>query len=137
MPRFNMKRVPAIVAGTDAGSGAHANLTYYAPTELPNGWLMAGHGNAAHMTLFEHKVGSLAGGNDIDQGTYTLDAAKVHAQGLDSCVGFTFYTGGRAIEEVGQEEELEVYFKSSTEGNDDPEWQTFLALFPEGVPPEA
>ena len=136
---------------TDAGIGANADLALSstgvgnllwpsvasAMEEVPEPMTLTALLSPCAMALFEHKVGALAGGNDIDQGTYTLDAAKVHAQGLDSCVGFTFYTGGRAIEEVGQEEELEVYFKSSTEGNDDPEWQTFLALFPEGVPPEA
>eukprot|EP01047_Picozoa_sp_COSAG01_P026290 COSAG01_NODE_1689_length_9488_cov_5.759825_12_plen_731_part_00 len=93
--------------------------------------------------MFVHKVGALGGGNDLAQGMFTLESAQEYARGLDGCVGFTFFG------EPEPDGEVEVFFKSSTEGNEDPAWQTYYAVhggwglfapepeaFEEGVPPE-
>jgi hypothetical protein len=95
------------------------------------------------MVTFVHKVGALGGGNDLAQGMFTLESAQEYARGLDGCVGFTFFG------EPEPDGEVEVFFKSSTDGNEDPAWQTYHAVhggwglfapepeaFEEGVPPE-
>ena len=68
----------------------------------------------------QHKVGALGGGNDLESGTYTLQNAALHCLKMPRCVGFT-YQGV-----PNQQGQLMCYFKSSGEGNQDPNWQTYL-----------
>ena len=70
---------------------------------------------------FNHKTGALAGGNDLEEGSYTLNEAMAHAVKLGPrCCGFTF-----ASAQPTPDGELQCYFKSSQEGNSDPNWQTY------------
>eukprot|EP01043_Picozoa_sp_COSAG02_P046577 COSAG02_NODE_4371_length_5442_cov_3.279057_4_plen_856_part_00 len=70
-----------------------------------------------HLT---HKVGALAGGNDIESGNYTLEEASLRCLSLPNAVGFTFQ--GRP----NQPGKLMCYFKSVGAGNADPNWQTYI-----------
>ena len=75
------------------------------------------------MATYMHKIGALGGGNDIEKGSYTVKDAKMHASKLPACAGFTFCHGGKMGQAGG--EVVEVFFKSSDEGNGDPAWQTW------------
>ena len=68
----------------------------------------------------KHKVGALGGGNDVSSGQYTLEEAFLHCLKLPNGVGFT-YQG-----KPNQQGKLMCYFKSSADGNQDPNWQTYL-----------
>ena len=70
--------------------------------------------------LFDHKVGALGGGSDLEAGSYTLHDAWLHALKMPACVGFT-YQGA-----PNQQGKVQCYFKSSQAGNADPNWQTYL-----------
>eukprot|EP01048_Picozoa_sp_COSAG05_P010443 COSAG05_NODE_920_length_6588_cov_5.627061_2_plen_449_part_00 len=101
---------PSRVAAPPHTSGLYLTPRQFEPSHEPR-----------PARMFTHKVGALAGGNDIEKGHYTLQDAVAHAAQIPHCKGFTFCSphpspGGR----------LEVYFKSSTEGNSDGNWQTYL-----------
>ena len=69
---------------------------------------------------FRHKIGALAGGHDIEKGTYTVQQTIARAAQLPQCKGFTFCASAANPGTV-----VECYFKSSSEGNNDPNWQTY------------
>jgi hypothetical protein len=70
---------------------------------------------------FTHRVGALGGGNDAvaPEAGHTLETAMARCAELGAA-GFTFF-GPR-----GQQPLPLCYFKSTTDGNDDPEWTTFI-----------
>ena len=74
---------------------------------------------------YHHKVGALGGGNDLEEGDYTLLDAIAHAARMPACVGFTFCSP-----EAHPKGRLRVYFKRSADGNGDPGWQTYLKNLP-------
>ena len=74
--------------------------------------------------LIKHKIGALGSGDDIETGTYFVADALVHAGQLEGCAGFTFCS----TEASGGCQEVECYFKSTQDGNDDPEWQTYVVI---------
>ena len=43
-----------------------------------------------HGAEFQHQVGALGGGNDVDSGDYTLAEAYAHCASLPGAVGFTY-----------------------------------------------
>ena len=69
---------------------------------------------------FAHRVGALGVGNDVHTGLFTVAEAKQHCAAINA-VGFTFCaTGAYPTGKVN------CFFKSSADGNTDPQWQTFL-----------
>ena len=71
---------------------------------------------------FTHRRGALGAGNDIEKGMYTLQEAMVRCASLPLAKGFTFFGPPNPAPAT----KVEVFFKRSLEGNDDPEWQTFV-----------
>jgi hypothetical protein len=70
---------------------------------------------------FAHRTGALGAGNDLDSGTYTVAEAMLHCAAINA-LGFTF-----SAAEASPSEKVLCYFKSSAAGNQDPQWQTYLA----------
>jgi hypothetical protein len=101
------------------------------PPPLPTARDEAG-GGAEDQEGFAHKVGALGAGNDLDKRQCTVAEAMAHAKALRGCLGFTF--SGAHPNALG--ESVQVFFKSSADGNDDPEWQTYLKEDPEQEEPE-
>ena len=85
-------------------------------------WLIEG----GPTRLCNHRRGAIGAGNTIFARECGFEAAKALAVRTDGCLGFTF---------EGKEAEFEgercVFFKSSTLGNDDPAWQTFVVARPQ------
>ena len=77
----------------------------------------------------KYRPGALGAGNDIESGEHTLAEATARAAQLPGCVGFTFAGPEKA------KGKLQVFFKSSAEGNADPAWSTYLVEPAEGPPP--
>eukprot|EP01045_Picozoa_sp_COSAG04_P010727 COSAG04_NODE_664_length_11441_cov_5.400458_3_plen_472_part_00 len=77
-------------------------------------------GEVLKSTRFTHKVGALGSGNDIESGRYTVDEARRRCSALEKAVGFT-HKGP-----ANPKGKVLCYFKSSADGNDDPEWSKYF-----------
>ena len=82
-----------------------------------------------YLPHIKHKQGALGGGNDIESGEYTLDEAWIRCLQLPAAVGFT-HAGA-----ANPQGKVLCYFKSSTAGNADPAWQTYLKNTPAPAAP--
>ena len=96
-----------------ASAPAPSSAPYLAPAPAP-------YTPHTQEMLFNHKVGALGGGNDLETGSYTLNDAWQHSLKIPSCVGFTY----KGV--PNQQGKVQCYFKSSPVGNTDPNWQTYL-----------
>lgn len=94
--------------------------------------------NGSRVT-YTYRAGALGAGNDIAAGSYTLEEARKHALVLGGCAGFTFMNPESGAQ--SPQGKLQVYFKSSADGNDDPGWSSYILKQPilaapaEGAPP--
>ena len=75
---------------------------------------------------FDFRRGALGAGNDVEKGMHTLQEAMVRCAALPDAVGFTYF----GPPNPGPAVKLEVFFKKSGEGNDDPQWSTFIKAQP-------
>ena len=85
-----------------------------------------GQQRATVQVRFDFRRGALGAGNDVEKGMHTLQEAMVRCAALPDAVGFTYF----GPPNPGPAVKLEVFFKKSGEGNDDPQWSTFIKAQP-------
>jgi hypothetical protein len=82
---------------------------------------------------YEHHAGALMAGSDVGMAqNLTTAEATAHCTALPECAGFTFEcaAGGSAGCPATSTAPLKTFFKSSTAGNTDAGWQTYIKMRP-------
>jgi len=110
---------PLVAAAQQTGAGIMAGLAAPQVAAVP----VQAVPDAELPRLFKKKKGALAMGNDVLVTECTLNEAYRKCLGLDAAVGFTFaptaaLAGGR----------YRCYFKSASQSNSDPLWQTYIQV---------